>query len=513
MMVRLNLPLTLLLLLAACPSGGGGGDESTTAATTGPVMTTTGTTIDTAVPTTGVVPGTSETGAPTTTDGETTGEPIPVPPACSDESKQGCDDPISKCKEDQDRDQVAFACDNAPDYFNPEQTDIDDDGFGDIIDLCPTVASDSNTADVDKDGVGNPCDLCGGLVNKYNKKNVDGVAVIPYRMRVRNVPLQHDTDKDGVGDVCDNCIHVPNCGSYGAGDGLTPYVVGMPVDHEAADCLVDADDDLVGDACAGQMLPGAAGPVGHGDADDFDQDGLANAADACPRQPAAPRACGGDDDCPGAARCTAGRCNHVDSDSDGVGDICDSCPAAANPGQEIEAMAQADDADGDFIGEACEQHAACFERANPRAFAFYDVSAGGMCCVTTYQGAPLTDPDGGPIDVDSLDPRPPGVFDLPPGCEEALTASADGKAHAMKACHVERPSDLWDYFCVLPARDQDFDGVPDDCDLCPHYTWDPGQEPYVDDQMMEYPNYGKWCRGDYDPEKILDPANMCMPKP
>jgi hypothetical protein len=72
-----------------------------------------------------------------------------------------------------------------------------------------------------------------------------------------------------------------------------------------------------------------------------------------------------------------------------------------------------------------------------------------------------------------------------------------------------QPSDLWPYLCFLPANDQEFDGVPDLCDLCP-YTWDPGQEIYVDQNMKEYPNSGKYCNGDYNPGD-WDPANMCMP--
>ena len=49
--------------------------------------------------------------------------------------------------------------------------------------------------------------------------------------------------------------------------------------------------DVVGlDACEGMLSAGAAGPVGFLEGDDFDQDGLANIVDACPRQPVERRA-------------------------------------------------------------------------------------------------------------------------------------------------------------------------------------------------------------------------------
>ncbi len=499
--------MMLVLLVGGCPGDAPTATADTTDGTSSSTMvdpssdppTTSADSSDTG----GTSGGSTDVGD-TDSTGET--EVIPVPPACEDASKQECDDRVKNCKEDQDHDGVAFGCDNAPDHTNPDQTDIDDDGIGDIRDLCPTVATDQLTADPDHDGVGNPCDTCSRLVSQYN----ENLPAVPLRMQVRNIPLQTDSDRDGIGDACDNCVRAPNCQGYGDGDGLTPFAVGMPIDPAAMDCQADVVADGVGDDCAGQMLPGAAGPVGLGDADDFDQDGLTNLEDVCPRQPVPGKACTDDGDCPVGAGCTAsGRCNHTDRDGDGVGDICDTCQLVANPQQTIDGQAEVDDPDGDFIGAACEQHVACNDRVSPARFAFYDISVDGRCCVTTHDGAQLLTPDGEPVDIDGLE-RPPGVFELPPGCEEALAASEDGKAHEINACHVDAPADLWSYFCLLPAWDQDFDGVPDECDLC-EYTWDPGQEHYIDQDDKEWPNYGKYCRGEYDPGDF-DPANMCLPE-
>ena len=447
-------------------------------------------------------PPTSDTGGSNDTSDTTSLDTGNEPPdGCMDEPAPMCTDPVTQCKEDHDHDGVTFECDNAPDFINPEQTDIDGDGFGDVADKCPTIAGDNNLADSDHDGVGNACDSCPRQPSFYNK----GAADVPAFMRVRNIPLQTDSDHDGVGDACDNCVRAPNCQGYG--DGLVPYVVGMPIDVEADDCQPDADADLVGDACAGMMLPGAAGPVGMGAADDFDQDGLTNLADLCPRQPVEAQACVEAADCPAGASCTAGVCNHADQDQDGVGDVCDTCIAAANPKQVLEGGQAEDDADADFIGAACESNVACADRSNPRPFDFYDISVAGYCCVTTLNGQPLVDPDSNPIDPASLGSRPPGVLELPPGCAEALAASPDGVARRVRACDVDQPSDLWPFLCFLPAWDQDFDGVPDNCDLCP-FAFDPGQEHFVDGDGKEWPDFGKFCRGEYDPSNF-DPAKMC----
>src|SRR5690606_29911839 len=128
-----------------------------------------------------------------------------------------------------------------------------------------------------------------------------------------------------------------------------------------------------GDACivdgAPIQLPEAAGPVGHGNTDDFDQDGLANGEDACPRIRVERVECASADDCPADAKCTGGICNHVDSDNDGVGDLCDTCPQAPNGSQVQDGGMQLDDPDQDFVGNACETNPSCYERPDARRIA------------------------------------------------------------------------------------------------------------------------------------------------
>lgn len=401
-----------------------------------------------------------------------------------------CEQPVLDCALDLDRDGKIATCDNAPAHANPDQSDIDMDGFGDVIDLCPTLPSDANDADEDGDGIGDACDLCGQLAAKYN----DGGAALPAYMRVRNIPDVGDADRDGIGDACDNCVRTPNCQSYGDGQGQTPYELGMPIDPDAGDCQVDEDKTGVGDACAGTMLPGAAGPVGLQPEDDFDQDGLKNVEDGCPRQPVAAQMCDGPEDCPDAAQCTGGVCNHSDHDQDGVGDACDSCPFAANPLQIVEGQDINDDPDGDFVGNACEGAPQCFDRPDPRRLGFYDSNVEGICCVKLLAG-PLLDPDGVEVEAPPKVQATPGLGLLPPGCA--------GEAQPVTLADVGGdPAALWPFVCLLPQTDQDFDGVPDLCDLCQH-TFDPGQE--TNDGL-----YGTFCTGQYDPSE-LDPTMMCLP--
>ncbi|MFC1475174.1 M28 family peptidase, partial [Candidatus Zixiibacteriota bacterium] len=74
--------------------------------------------------------------------------------------------------DDIDNDGISNVLDNCPNVYNPDQSDTDTDGYGDVCD-----------PDVDNDLIANDIDNC---PTDYN-------------------PLQEDTDSDGDGDICDGC--------------------------------------------------------------------------------------------------------------------------------------------------------------------------------------------------------------------------------------------------------------------------------------------------------------------
>lgn len=433
----------------------------------------------------------------------------------SGDGSPSCGPDGPSCVEDMDLDCVGYDVDNAPDVYNPDQRDIDEDGIADPVDLCPSVPSLPN-ADSDHDGLGNECDPCRRAAHGYDAVDV---SVPPY-MLVRNVPSTADADGDGIGDACDNCILVPNCEGY---DSESPWRPGDPIaDGDLALCQ-QGDGDGIGDVCQGlPPLPGAAGFVGLGADDDFDQDGLPNHSDACPRAPSNDAiACTDDGDCPEGRACDleASLCDHFDADADGVGDICDSCPTVVNPLQIGEIPL--DDADGDFRGDDCELGEACVTVRDPARLAFYPVSASGFCCTAAYRGDDvLFDPYGRPLRLDCTEEQEaaqecrrippalatvPGLLGLPVGCEAALAeAGLTVETNLPLAPEdVGGLRELWPYACKLPPLDQDFDGLGDPCDLCA-LAFDPQNVPYIDDNGMLWPNDGKYCNGEY----AID--NVCM---
>ncbi len=423
-----------------------------------------------------------------------------------------------KRKEDPDNDKIPLSCDNANDYYNPNQEDTDGDGIGDVYDLCLTIPSSSDdSADSDRDGIGNNCDTCTRTAKNYNS-GFEG----DYYMRVRNIPDQTDSDGDGIGDVCDNCSVRANCANYNE---VTPWKVGDPIDVlDVNSCQTDNDAfPSIGDSCNedGVLVqdPGAAGPVGLGEEDDFDQDGIANIRDYCPRQkPEFQETCANDSECTSGICSADGVCNHLDSDGDTVGDKCDTCPQDANPMQILEGSDEEDDSDGDFVGKICETNAECTTRRDPKPYALYDVSVNGQCCVIQFDPeVNRLDPDCNVLRADCTDTEMcrelpdvvkerEGMISLPTGCEQALLDA--GYEPGQQASRIEIPddptaedlADAWSYLCFLPQRDQDFDGIGDACDKC-RFAHDPNNEPFLDENGKLWPDLGKYCYGDYDPEK------------
>ncbi|HHO51938.1 MAG TPA: hypothetical protein ENK18_13920, partial [Deltaproteobacteria bacterium] len=226
----------------------------------------------------------------------------------------------------------SLECDNCPVDYNPDQQDLDCDGYGDICDNClyvPNGTGEDNNANDDGDCFGNACDNCPELDN----------------------PDQRDTDHDGVGDVCDNCLLDYN--PTQADSEIDPMTGDPAPDHWGDECdncpatinpfQEDDDLDAVGSLC--DNCPFDYNP----DQADSDGDGIGDVCDNCPETPtSAPEpdrdADGwGDicDNCPAFPNP-----DQSDIDIDTYGDVCDNCPSYHNPEQE--------DDDGDRVGDICD---------------------------------------------------------------------------------------------------------------------------------------------------------------
>jgi len=179
---------------------------------------------------------------------------------------------------DADGDGVLDFTDNCPFTPNPDQTDLNLDGIGDVceddldgdgvpdlIDNCPTNPNEDQS-DVDGDGIGDVCD---------DDSDNDGVADTEDNCPFIPNSNQADSDGDGIGDACESDFD---------GDGIPDEIDNCPMNPNPDQA--DTDLDGIGDLCD----------------TDIDNDLIPNADDNCPFAPN-----------PG----------QEDSDEDGIGDACE----------------------------------------------------------------------------------------------------------------------------------------------------------------------------------------------
>ena len=321
---------------------------------------------------------------------------------CLDSDGDGIKDVCDNCprnsnpyQTDSDSDGLGDVCDNCPDVSNVNQEDDDLDNVGDVCDNCPSEWNPEQE-DGDKDGVGDACDVCDGVDDNLARLQCGtpgtpgyGTLTAPYGAACV------DTDDDGIRDICDNCPTVPNpdqadVDADGVGDVCDPDADGDTISNANDNCPLvpnddqaDADGDGIGDACDDDVDCSASA-----NQTDTDGDGVIDACDNCPLTPNAPLPpdadqadadadgvgdacdlCPGDDDLAAARACLGANTNTtnttapllpnaegdtafpscIDTDADGIADICDACPSTTSV--ELDLIAEGRDESGVYLDD------------------------------------------------------------------------------------------------------------------------------------------------------------------
>ncbi len=217
---------------------------------------------------------------------------------------------------DTDSDGVGDAC----------QGDRDSDGIADASDNCPTVQNASQL-DTDGDGQGDACDTDDdndGVRDTIDKFPLDATETADNDSDGIGNNADTDDDNDTVADVSDNCP-------------LNANLNQINTDGDAQGDVCDSDDDNDGVLDFLDKFP-----LDATESVDTDNDGVGNNADNCP---AISNASQTDTDSDGMGDACDSTPNG-DTDNDGIDNLSDNCAAVSNSNQL--------DWDGNGVGDACD---------------------------------------------------------------------------------------------------------------------------------------------------------------
>ncbi|MGD8451108.1 MAG: hypothetical protein PVJ57_04765 [Phycisphaerae bacterium] len=285
--------------------------------------------------------------------------------------------------------------DGVPDGCQYEITDCNENGFADGCEIAMDPSLDCN-----ENGILDECDRWGCDGEPWCRDcNENGILDVCDQDDCAGEPWCDDCNGNGFLDECDvmygvsldiNVNDVPDECEPDCNENSIPDDWDISAEY-SADCnangIPDECDiaDGTSEDCNGNGVPDEC-DLANGDSEDCDvngvpdecqtdtdDDGVIDACDGCPQDPAklAPGTCG---------------CGEADTDTDGDGfaDCVDNCPDVFNPDQA--------DSDGNGLGDACDEAA----RPVPTDACFF------RCLIQLMSGKPLDGPEVGDCNCDDF---------------------------------------------------------------------------------------------------------------
>ena len=274
-------------------------------------------------------------------DGDGWGAPATDQSDCP-QSGDDCDDTPGNGVDD-DHDNVCGFADNCPFAANPDQANNDGDSDGDACDGCTDGDNDGwGVAGSDQSSCAEVGDDCDDTPGNEADSDEDNACGLDDNCQDFSNISQADADGDGIGDACDDCTDADDDGWGAAGTDLFGCT---EAEVDCDDLGEDGEDPDFDNICVDDNCP----LTFNADQSDADSDGPGDVCDTCTDADADGwgREALDQSTCPSPGDdCNDLIANSSDPDGDNVCGGFDNCPTVANPDQS--------NADVDGAGDSCD---------------------------------------------------------------------------------------------------------------------------------------------------------------